>query len=202
MTHVTLFRKYGKHSTGPSIYGTWDRAYSKLLSRKFVLPVCSTLQTEIGDWFVVTEPSRMESERTEECHVGLSREFVGTAVLTDSRKKIRPMSLKWRHNERDGVSNHLRLFRRKSKKTPKLRVNGFCEGKSSVTGEFPAQRASNAGNVSIWWRHHGKVMGHYVGVIALLLHGLFHLFNVKGRWKVLIILVGGFQRKRDPLLSH
>ena len=25
---------------------------------------------------------------------------------------------------------------------------------SSVIGEFPAQRASNAENVSIWWRHH------------------------------------------------
>ena len=25
-----------------------------------------------------------------------------------------------------------------------------------VTGEFPAQRASNAENVSIWWRHHAK----------------------------------------------
>ena len=25
---------------------------------------------------------------------------------------------------------------------------------SSVTGEFPAQMASNAENVSIWWRHH------------------------------------------------
>ena len=24
------------------------------------------------------------------------------------------------------------------------------------TGEFPAQRASNAKNVSIWWRHHGN----------------------------------------------
>ena len=24
------------------------------------------------------------------------------------------------------------------------------------TGEFPAQMASNAENVSIWWRHHGK----------------------------------------------
>ena len=23
-----------------------------------------------------------------------------------------------------------------------------------VTGEFAAQRASNANNVSIWWRHH------------------------------------------------
>ena len=24
------------------------------------------------------------------------------------------------------------------------------------TGEFPAQMASNAENVSIWWRHYGK----------------------------------------------
>ena len=31
----------------------------------------------------------------------------------------------------------------------KLRVTGLCEGNSPVTGEFPAQRASNAGNVSI-----------------------------------------------------
>ena len=27
-------------------------------------------------------------------------------------------------------------------------------GKSAVAGEFPAQMASNAENVSIWWRHH------------------------------------------------
>ena len=26
------------------------------------------------------------------------------------------------------------------------------------TGEFPAQRASNAENVSIWWRHHDVTM--------------------------------------------
>ena len=26
-----------------------------------------------------------------------------------------------------------------------------------VTGEFPAQMASNAENVSIWWRHHASV---------------------------------------------
>ena len=29
----------------------------------------------------------------------------------------------------------------------------LCAGNSPVTGEFPAQRASNAENVSIWWRH-------------------------------------------------
>ena len=28
-------------------------------------------------------------------------------------------------------------------------------GNSPVTGEFPAHMASNAENVSIWWRHHG-----------------------------------------------
>ena len=47
--------------------------------------------------------------------------------------------------------------RRRSKKTSKLRVTGLCERNSSVTGEFPTQRASNAENVSIWWRHHEQV---------------------------------------------
>ena len=26
------------------------------------------------------------------------------------------------------------------------------------TGEFPAQKASNAENVSIWWRHHERIV--------------------------------------------
>ena len=41
------------------------------------------------------------------------------------------------------------------KETSKLRVTGLFVGNSPVTGEFPAQMASNAENVSIWWRHHG-----------------------------------------------
>ena len=40
------------------------------------------------------------------------------------------------------------------KKTSKLRVTGLCEGNSPVTGEFPAQMASNAENVIIWWCQH------------------------------------------------
>ena len=75
--------------------------------------------------------------------------------------------LQWRHNERNGVSNHQSrdcllncLFRRTSEKTSKLRATVLCEGNSPVTGEFPAQRASNAENVSIWWRHH--VQAHVV----------------------------------------
>ena len=51
-------------------------------------------------------------------------------------------TLQWRHNERDGVSNHRldcllsRLFRRRSKKTSTLRVTGLCDvspHKESVT---------------------------------------------------------------------
>ena len=70
-------------------------------------------------------------------------------------------TLRWRHNDHAGVSNHQphgcllnRLFRRNSKKTSKLRVTGLCAGNSPGTGEFPAQMASYAENVSIWWRHH------------------------------------------------
>ena len=37
---------------------------------------------------------------------------------------------------------------RRSKKTSKLRVTGLCVGNSPVTGEFPAQMASNAENAS------------------------------------------------------
>ena len=36
----------------------------------------------------------------------------------------------------------------------KLRVFGFCVGNSPLTGEFPAQKASNAENISILLRHH------------------------------------------------
>ena len=64
-------------------------------------------------------------------------------------------TLQWRYNEHDGVSNHQPhdcLFRHISKKTSKLRVTGLCEGNSPVTVEFPTQRASNVGNISIWWR--------------------------------------------------
>ena len=47
------------------------------------------------------------------------------------------ISLHWRHNDHDGVSNHQphdcllnRLFRRRSKKTSKFRVTGLCVGNS------------------------------------------------------------------------
>ena len=58
--------------------------------------------------------------------------------------KYTAQALLWRHNDRDGVSNHQphdcllnRLFWRRSKKASKLRVNGLCAANSPVTGESP-----------------------------------------------------------------
>ena len=76
------------------------------------------------------------------------------------------MPLQWRHNTRDGVSNHQphhcllnRLFR--------LRATGLCAGNSPVTIEFPAQMANNAENVSIWWRHHDKERPHGISSLSV-----------------------------------
>ena len=103
-------------------------------------------------------------------------------------------SLQWRHDERDGVSNHQPhdclpngLFKRRSKKTSKLRVTDLCGGNSPVTGEFPTQRASNAENVSIWWRHHelnenlvhNNKAGHVFCRPLLWLLSWYPLFTVK-----------------------
>ena len=79
-------------------------------------------------------------------------------------------TLLWRHNGCDDVSNHQshecllnRSFRHRSKKTSKLRATGLCAGNSPETGEFPAQMASYAENVSIWWRHHAYLQGYIPG---------------------------------------
>ena len=100
---------------------------------------------------------------------GLFSLFISFLCFTDTCSINIIKALQWRHNERDSVSHHQphdcllnRLFRRRSKKTSKLRVTGLCAWNSPGTGEFPAQMASYAENVSIWWRHHG--MGYIVPI--------------------------------------
>ena len=98
-------------------------------------------------------------------------------------------TLQGRHNGRDGVLNHRyidgllnRFVRRKLKKTSKLRVTGLCEGNSPVTGEFPAQRASNVENVYIWWRHHENETQIYMTLIcwySIMIH-----LHGEGRTKI------------------
>ena len=60
---------------------------------------------------------------------------------------MRNITLWWRHIERDGVSNHRRLdcllnrlFRRRSKKTSKLRITGLWEGNPRWLVDFPHKR--------------------------------------------------------------
>ena len=96
------------------------------------------------------------------------KQFYNIATKVSSRKKC--YSLRWRHNGCDSVSNHQphhcllnRLFRNRSKKTSKLRVTDLCPGNSPGTGEFPAQMASYAENVSIWWRHHVLLVTYLTG---------------------------------------
>ena len=62
---------------------------------------------------------------------------ISSAILNDGISSAKMYSLRWRHNDHAGVSNHQphgcllnRLFRRRSKKTSKLRVTGLCEGNS------------------------------------------------------------------------
>ena len=71
--------------------------------------------------------------------LALLRAYRGTVMPEFGSVYIRDrhLTLHWRHNDHDGVSNHQphgcllsRLFRRRSKKTSKLRVTGLCLGNS------------------------------------------------------------------------
>ena len=73
-------------------------------------------------------------------------------------------SLQWRHNGRHGVANHQQLdglfnylLWSTSKKHRSSGLLALCEGNSPVTGDFPAQKASDAEKGSIWWRHHDYI---------------------------------------------
>ena len=94
--------------------------------------------------------------------IGLIRKY--QTPKPDVSNKPHLLALQCRPNECHGASYHQpheclrnRLFRRRSNKTAKFRVTGLCAGNSPVTGEFPAQRASYAESVFIWWRHHGMI---------------------------------------------
>ena len=80
----------------------------------------------------------------------ISRKFLSRTTLhqlSTSEQVIQwiaapALSLQWRHNGLDSVSNHHcllnRLFGCRLKKASKLRVTGLCVGNSPGTGEYPA----------------------------------------------------------------
>ena len=108
-------------------------------------------------------------------HRHLSR-FPNLSVMNPSVTN----TLQWRHNGRDGGSiTGVSIVcstvgsggDQRKHQSSALLVLGV--GNSPVTGEFPAQRASKAENVSIWWRHHGIL---FSGCNTLcMLHGIINL---------------------------
>ena len=84
--------------------------------------------------------------------------------LGSSEMGLPVYSITWRHNERDAsqitsltIVCSQPFIQAQIKENIKYpRYWPLCAGNSPVTGEFPAQRASNAENVSIWWCHHAN----------------------------------------------
>ena len=100
-------------------------------------------------------------------------------------------ALQWRHNERDGVSNHHprdcllnRLFKAQIKETSKLRVTGLCDGNSPKTGEFPAQRASNAFFKNNLLRCGWMWLVSFIGCLLLRLYVFLWFPEIFCLWKV------------------
>ena len=67
-------------------------------------------------------------------------------------------TLRWRHYGRDGVSNHQphdcllnRLFRRRSKKTSKLRVTGHLMTSSDIGRKLPCHESTSAWRGLLPW---------------------------------------------------
>ena len=90
-------------------------------------------------------------------------------------------------------------FRRRSKKTAKLRVTGLRVGNSPVAGEFPVQRANNAENVSSWWRNNAPHCKNnngntfclliWVGINEQVFNGAYH--HALNRWPIIFVKVSG-----------
>ena len=145
----TDFNDWKEHQAMVQICSDKDVIVIPRFSWQF-LSVNALTKVELGEEFELKKRRSIAHLHSELCGVYL---YFGENGL----------SLQWRHNGHDGVSNHQphqcllnRLFGRRSKKTSKLRVIGLCVGNSPVPGEFSAQMASNAENVSIWRRHHVK----------------------------------------------
>ena len=115
---------------------------------------CALLQECRDEYFTVDSLNALFETIPATCIVEFLREagffyLIWCNLLTSTR--IANMSwmtcvvVKQIQSKSNGVPNHQprdcllnRLFRRRSKKTSKLRVTGLCVGNSPLTGEFPA----------------------------------------------------------------
>ena len=142
--------------------GQWDILRNMVFNLTDFHPYCYNCEhiydpfISIWYWIFQNEISNMAS-----CKIMYINYLHASVIEKYHQNACCVLTLRWRHNERDGDSNHQphdcllnRLFTRRSKKTSKLCVTGLCVGNSPGTGEFPTQMASNAEKVSIWWLHY------------------------------------------------
>ena len=90
------------------------------------------------------------------------------------------------------------LFMNRLKITPKLRVTGLCAGNSPVTGEFPAQRASNTENVPIWWLHNFIMRFDYI----LMSYNECILPLLESCWGLKVAVLPAMQRRSRALIQY
>ena len=77
------------------------------------------------------------------------------------------------------------------KETSKSVLLALSEGNSSVTSDFPAQRASNAEKASMWWRH-----------MTRLVLGLKHSLRTRQiPWPLMSRLLSWPGHQQDPFLT-
>ena len=107
---------------------------------------------------------------------------ISVAAVNNASGVIQKITLQWRHNGRDGVSNHQphdrllnRLYRCRSKKISNIRVTGLCVGN-------PAQMASDAENVSIWWCHHDHMINSRSNPLTCSSHHKIGFILIKTWW--------------------
>ena len=98
-------------------------------------------------------------------NVDLGYRRIHVSLVLDELKQI--SGFDWHYHYTDGIMgamasqitsltsvNSIVYTGADQRKTSKLLVTGHCAGNSPVTGKFPAQMASNAENISIWWRQY------------------------------------------------
>ena len=101
---------------------------------------CSTLSSDLQNMLCLIESSMYVHLEQNDKKICCSRTFsdfhYNDVIMGAMSSQITSLTI---------VYSTVYSGRRRSKKTSKLRVTGLCEGNSpvTVTGEFPAQRASN-----------------------------------------------------------
>ena len=137
-------------------YGAWSKNRCTLKWKCCHFGEIFRMQLEMSFWQIQVQPVTIISSKWRHFRLSL------WPTRGDVRKSRHPIPLQWRHNERDGVSNHQphdcllnRLFRHRSRN---IKAPRHWPLWGEFTGDrwIPRTKASNAENVSNWWCHHDR----------------------------------------------